>query len=272
MSFILKKKKKSEKNIDFLYEEQYNIWKNNQKDFDSKFFLIYKDFEVHLKDISQGALKLYLYYGFHAKNDTGLSWHGIETISNYFNVSERSINNWNKELEERGLIARTNRNARSKNTYLLPFSLNVMKLNDLSVIKTNKFNEVYGNVVRAFHLFQFRKQTPDNESFNQPYNLILLVCSKKFPKGKYKHFTVFEYNPDSNIYTLNEDEDLKDTIYLFDTDITLPNVDIDFEGIVIHTKHNLKLKPVLINVIKELLDPDTDFSTYKKFKSIKKEA
>ena len=56
---------------DFLLCDQYSQWKNNmdKKNVGANFFILFKDFDKHLRDISSGALKLYLYYGFHSKNN-----------------------------------------------------------------------------------------------------------------------------------------------------------------------------------------------------------
>ena len=40
-----------------------------------------KNFCAFLPYLTEGAAKLYLYYAFSAKNETGESWHSVETIS-----------------------------------------------------------------------------------------------------------------------------------------------------------------------------------------------
>ena len=50
-------------------------------------------FLPHLKD---GAVKLYLYYAIAANNETGESWHSIDTISQKLGATERSIGKWHK--------------------------------------------------------------------------------------------------------------------------------------------------------------------------------
>ena len=114
MSGIIKlaKKDSSNKSIDNIYKSNYKQWKVNLEKNKTPYFMLSKVFDKHLREITSGALKLYLYYGFHSKNDTGVSWHSIETISDYFQVSEKTINNWNKELIERGLIHRDSKDNR----------------------------------------------------------------------------------------------------------------------------------------------------------------
>ncbi|KJF62421.1 hypothetical protein TZ54_15365 [Clostridioides difficile] len=144
---------------DNIYERQYKTWKSNldKEILNGKFFILYKDFEKHLKDISSGALKLFLYYGFQSKNDTGLSYHSIERCSQYFGVSEKTINNWNKELLNRGLIYRKSKGNRlNKTTYLLPFSMNLMtiKNSEIKSLSTNiSFEEVFWKCYKSFSLF-----------------------------------------------------------------------------------------------------------------------
>jgi len=77
------------------------------------------NFLPYLKD---GAVKLYLYYAAAANNDTGESWHSIDTISKKLSATERSIGNWNNQLENMGLIYRTSIGKRSKATFVLPLT------------------------------------------------------------------------------------------------------------------------------------------------------
>ena len=82
----LYKKENKIKNEDYWYKEKYKEWKKNmsKSQLSMNFFMLYKNFDEYLKEISSGALKLYLYYGFHSKNETGESWHSIETIRKIF--------------------------------------------------------------------------------------------------------------------------------------------------------------------------------------------
>jgi len=103
--------------------EEYRKWKVLTQKINTPFFIIYNDFkEEHLEDISGGALKLYLYLGFHSKNYTGESWHSVDAIAGYFGRDKRTIKGWFKELEERKLIKRIQRGFKWKaNTFLLPY-------------------------------------------------------------------------------------------------------------------------------------------------------
>lgn len=271
---------------DNIFERQYKTWKSNmdKEKLNGKFFILYKDFEKHLKGISSGALKLFLYYGFHAKNDTGLSYHSIERCSQYFEVSEKTINNWNKELLSRGLIYRKSKGSKlNKTTYLLPFSMNLMtvKSSEIQSLVTNpSFEDAFGKAVKAFHLFQFRRSNNSKE-YTVPYNTIVVVYEKVYTPittnhsedKTISHFTAIEYKLKEDIYEgITFDDSLNDSINLFDTNVAfnehIPNLDIEVQGIAVKTNinidtsfnENIKNMHWLIN---ELIDEDTDFDAYK---------
>ena len=90
-----------------LIKENYAYWKKNSIN-NKGFFIIFNGFleENILKNISGGALKLYVFLGIKSDNNTGESFYTIPQISEYFGVSERSISNWFKELETLNLIFR----------------------------------------------------------------------------------------------------------------------------------------------------------------------
>ena len=121
-----KKKFKGKKINDAEMEQlriSHNKWKERARKAKAPFFIIYTDFkDHHLKDISGGALKLFLYLGFHVKNDTGECWHSIETIADFFGNDQRTVKKWFKELEERKLIRRIQRGYKwVANTFMLPY-------------------------------------------------------------------------------------------------------------------------------------------------------
>lgn len=250
-----------------LLRDQYSNWKFNmdKNNTGAKFFILYKDFEDHLKDISSGALKLYLYYGFSSKNETGESWHSIDTISSYFNVSEKTINNWNNELIERGLIYRLSRgNSLNKVTYLMPFTMNYLKLKDNSILNNIHFNQIYGRQFKAFHLFQWRQG--ENSSFNIPYHTCILIYKKDIPRSK-DHYTAFEIDINHLYKDICIDESvLKNDIYNFDSPLDYHalgiNLDVDVKGIAINTQYNLKRRKIIYDLVKELNDEQTDFDYY----------
>ena len=90
-----------------IQKRNYNNWKKDS--LDSKgFFVIFNGFleKDYLSEISGGALKLYVYLGIHSNNATGESFYKIKSISDYFDVSERTVSNWFRELIKLRLIER----------------------------------------------------------------------------------------------------------------------------------------------------------------------
>ncbi|MBK5201903.1 MAG: helix-turn-helix domain-containing protein [Spirochaetaceae bacterium] len=104
-------------------KKQYKVWKNTRRELRSPFYVVYTDFQdTHLKDISGGALKLYIYLGFQVNTFTGECWHSVESIADFFENDPRTVRKWFKELEERKLIKRIqNGFKRVANTFFLPY-------------------------------------------------------------------------------------------------------------------------------------------------------
>ena len=99
----LSNKKKAE-----YYRKNYKNWKAIKIYDKAGFFLVYNDFKNKniLKKVSGNAIKCYLYLGISSKNDSGESWHTVERIATYFEVSTRTVSNWLAELEKYNLIKR----------------------------------------------------------------------------------------------------------------------------------------------------------------------
>lgn len=99
-------------------------WKEERRSENTPFFMIYKDFkDLYLKDISGGALKLYVYLGFHVNSFTGECWVSTENIAEFFGNDQRTIKKWIAELEEIGLLKRIqNGFKRVANSFLLPYT------------------------------------------------------------------------------------------------------------------------------------------------------
>ncbi|MDU4935715.1 MAG: hypothetical protein E6X43_10405 [Peptostreptococcaceae bacterium] len=274
MSLKLAKANESSNDKHSLMCEQYDAWRKNQdkNQLGSKFFILFKDFEDHLRDIPPGPLKLYLYYGFNSKNETGISWHSIDTIKDYFNVSEKTINNWNSELIRRGLIERESKgNSRNKTTYLLPFSMNYIKEKDTSRLNNAAFKEVYGSLYKAYHLFQWRKNT-QSEEYNVPYNTYVLVYERIVENAK-NQYTAFEVSIEDVYKNVEINESVvKGIILRFNSNIKLKDIGVDsdlpIQGIAVNTQHDLKKKKNIYELVKELIDVDTDLSQYEEVKLV----
>ncbi|MGE7738803.1 helix-turn-helix domain-containing protein, partial [Bacillus paramycoides] len=121
MFFNLEKNEK-EKIINDL-KKSYSLWREKNKEINKPFFLIHNDFEhLFLRDISGGALKLFIYLGFRSKYQTGESWESIDEISAFFGKDPRTISNWFEELENMGLITRKQKGFKMiSTTFLRPY-------------------------------------------------------------------------------------------------------------------------------------------------------
>ena len=124
------------------------------------------NFLPYLKD---GAIKLYLYYAAAAKNDTGESWHSIDTISQKLDVVGRSIGNWNRQLEDLGLILRISNGKKSKTTFVLPLTSFAVKMStqkieqiftELKLHEANEFSRIFGKLQSVTKLY-IKSQTSD---------------------------------------------------------------------------------------------------------------
>lgn len=134
-----------------------------------RFAKVDSNFISFLPYLKDGAIKLYLYYAVAAKNDTGESWHSIDTISQKLDVVGRSIGNWNRQLEELGLIFRTSNGKKSKTTFVLPLTSFAVKmsaqkieqiLTELKLSEANEFSRIFGRVQSITKLY-VKSQTSD---------------------------------------------------------------------------------------------------------------
>lgn len=119
-------KERDEKNEIFnKVRNNHALWKDELYGMNKPFFMIPTDFSsLFLRDISGGALKLYLFLGSHAKYRTGESWYSVEQISLFFQKDERTIAKWFNELEKLGLIFRAQKGFMMKaNTFILPYGI-----------------------------------------------------------------------------------------------------------------------------------------------------
>lgn len=105
------------------FRDRYRDWKKYRKEENSPFFILYKDFQdEHLKKISGGALKLFIYLGFNTNNFTGECWLSSSEIAAYFGNDSRTIKNWFAELESLGLLKRIQTGFKRKaNSFLQPY-------------------------------------------------------------------------------------------------------------------------------------------------------
>lgn len=103
--------------------EDHRRWKATRRKENSPFIQVFSDFkEEHLRDISGGALKLYLFLSFHANSSTGECWISTEKIAAFFGNESRTVKKWIEELEHRELIKRIQvKYRRVANSFLKPY-------------------------------------------------------------------------------------------------------------------------------------------------------
>lgn len=127
-----------------------------------RFAKVDSNFAAFLPYLKDGAVKLYLYYAVVANNGTGESWYSIDTISKRLGVTERSIGNWNNQLEDLGLIFRTSTGKKSKATFVLPLTgfavkMSIQKieqiLDELNLYKVNEYTRVFGKIQSVTKLY-----------------------------------------------------------------------------------------------------------------------
>lgn len=112
------------------YENLYFNWRKSQFNNRTPFFPIFKDFLPYLKELSPGAVSLFIFLGLKSNNKLGTSFYKIETIANFFNRSTRTISNWIQDLENAHLIIRKQKKINSVSiTYLLPYG-NTIEIDD----------------------------------------------------------------------------------------------------------------------------------------------
>jgi DNA-binding MarR family transcriptional regulator len=130
----------SNKRRSTVLKKEYSVWRENNFVSKEGFFPIFKELKEYLPYLSPGAITLYLYFGLHSNNQTGECFHSLETISNYFDKSIRTISNWIKELEDIGLIVRLQLEMNAiSHTYLRPFP-DEGKLKEFILLKTGKID------------------------------------------------------------------------------------------------------------------------------------
>lgn len=246
-------------------KDSYSSWKKHKKRNVNvgTFFMLYKDIGDCLSEISGGALKLYVYYGFASKNKTGESWHSVGNVAKSMDVSPRTIDKWNVELEESGLIKRVNAGKKSKTVFLLPLSDYVLRLSSIEQLSkwlsSPDFNEIYGDGIRYFLLVQSSRQDKKDNYIH--YHVFL---TEKKHGNLNKIHTLFVYvERNSNLGpNINDDSDEKffrlekhNDLQSFETDIPTRRWCVDSE---------IKLSDdeILIDLVLELTHSDIVEESY----------
>lgn len=186
-----------------LFVDQHKIWKEGEKKAIRKYYLLFNGIDKYLPFIGK-AMPLYTLYCLYSKNETGESFHGIEGLKNDLMVSDRTINNWNKQLEKLGLIKRIGGQGKSTHTFILPtrdyidskFYFKWEDDNILADIKDIliKYRQIDFTECNIYHSFEWRKNA-ENSSYTVPHNALIIALTKNL-NG---HFT-FENDQDKKDY------------------------------------------------------------------------
>jgi DNA-binding transcriptional regulator YhcF (GntR family) len=193
---------------------QYSEWRNELQKINKPFFMIPTDFKhIFLKKISGGALKLFLFLGFHSKYQTGESWYSIEQIANFFEKDKRTISNWFQELEKLGLIYRGQKGYMMKaNTFLRPFGfrfdeIDTEESSNLKHIKVNLENSKligYKTVLGLIVHYSLKEYTV--LLVHQEGNIFHCACFYNFDEKDIKQLKVElnKYNVKIDYYDLDK--------------------------------------------------------------------
>ena len=233
------------------YENNYRLWREHRKNLKQPFFMVPSEILDYLSSINSRAINLYLYYCYRANNNTGKSWPAVETAAKELNISTKSVNNWNNELEKLGLIARVSEGKSSKTTYLLPISDYCYFEENITPEKFLKFveEEIDGKLISIFHLFQWRKEEADD--YTTPYNITALVFQRNYePDGtsnNKKKFVVtkavlFEEDEYKNMRVNKTNEDFSSDHhgYLFNSTERSYAKETPIIGVAVTSRINLK--------------------------------
>lgn len=97
-------------------------WRDKNFKVRKGFYPVFTDFKEYMKELSPGAISLFLYLGLHSNNLTGEVTHGIERMANFFDKTPRTISKWLKELEDLKLIYRVQLKFNGpSHTFILPY-------------------------------------------------------------------------------------------------------------------------------------------------------
>lgn len=167
IDLALQKKETTFNNVE---KELLSVFFSKSSDKHNKIFRFSKidnHFIDFLPHISDGAIKLYLYYLMVANNQSGESWYSTATLSEKLSATERSIGNWNNELQNLGLIFRKSSGKKSKTTYVLPLTrfsarMSIQKINqilsELNLYVPNEHSKIFGEVQSLTKLYLKNKE------------------------------------------------------------------------------------------------------------------
>jgi hypothetical protein len=250
--------------IGIAFKNLYTGWRESNSEGGETFLQLFTSFRDRkiLAGLDGGALKLYLYYCFAAKNLTGESWYSVDKITEYFGKQQkRTIEKWNRELREKQLIYRERIDKKSHTTFLIPYSNAILDLEppkkspeenqallDYFINRSKRLDVVYGQIIGVYHLFQWgMKKRVVSSDLSSQYLYIVTKRPNDVVIGHRYELVEFDKHGVSRL-------DLRDT-YRFESTFLWDNQPV--QGIAF--KHTLRLLRVQ-NAIKNWLDLTTELS------------
>lgn len=244
-----------------------------------RFARVDSNFEKFLPYLKEGAIKLYIYYLMKANNKTGVSWHSVKTIADALGVTDRSVSNWNSQLEDFNLIVRDHFDKQSKSTFVLPLTDYIIKytqdeinqlFTEINLLSSGPDTKVFGKLNTAFTLYfkgkNITKITCMYLERNYLHNNTNIHCAKTFlyyeetlDKTHVINQTLHSKTFDKEIYSIVQ----KETIILGNRQIQSNNY---FINSVKSTAEDM-----LFKIMCELTDSSSDLSQLPKLSTEKKE-
>jgi hypothetical protein len=121
---------------------EHSQWRDTNFANKKGFFPIFSDFKDHLRNLSAGAVSLFVYIGLHSNNHTGECYHSINTMAKFFNKSPRTISSWLSELEKHKLIERIQLEMNgTAHTFIRPYTKE--KENEMDDTITNQIQDLF---------------------------------------------------------------------------------------------------------------------------------
>lgn len=245
-------------------KENYEYWRKCMKDTNANFYILSNDLVKYLPVLKSGAMNLYLYYCFSANNKTGENWKSTDTIARELETTTRSINNWNNDLKQLGLISRKSKNKSSKTTFLLPISNFFVDYSNR--ISPKEYLEKYdkeldGTPYSIYHIFQWRKNSKTN-NYDKPQSYIVITFIREYTKEFHtfyiKKFCLFTSKSINN-FTPKKIE-THDDIYLFDSPHEI-NKSLVTKGIAISSKFDfIGNQQETLTILNELSSKNDDLT------------
>lgn len=203
----------SKKDYSSIIKDQWRNWNAANKGTSFSSFSIFKEFgESHLKYLSGGACKLYIFLGLKSRS-TGESWYSVTGIAETLGVSPRTVDGWLHELEDRGLILK-DKLKKTSICYLLPYSINMLNMKmsvdydkgsetlSKMLLRADNEKEITGSLYRIYHIFQWN----DVKNLSS-VQMLAVITRKNYSEGEPLYTAYLSYGYVNNpVYALDIDE------------------------------------------------------------------